>query len=99
MSDKHKKLEQQLHLASAQINDYVNDERSSVADLEHVENWLFNESEKIRLLKLKAAGCEKTNDVEEQNIRYDGIIICDSQFKIQVLFFRIEKEYLAKLVD
>lgn len=86
MSDKHKKLEQQLHLASAQINDYVNDERSSVADLEHVENWLFNESEKIRLLKLKAAGCEKTNDVEEQNIRYDGIIICDSQFKIHHCF-------------
>ncbi len=82
MRNKYNKLEQQLHAVSAQIDDFINAENSSVTELEDIESWLFNQSEKIRLLKLKGAGCATTNSVQLQNIRYDGIIICDSQFKI-----------------
>lgn len=82
MNVAYSQIEQQLHAAEGQISECLNRKDLSVAELEHLESWLFNQSEKVRLHKLKGAGCESSSHVEKQNIRYDGVIIFDSQFNI-----------------
>ncbi|SMO58234.1 Signal transduction histidine kinase [Saccharicrinis carchari] len=82
MSHTYNEFTQQLNAVSAKIDAYLSADNRSVEELEYLESWLFNQSEKVRLSKLNNAGCETNTHVENQKVSYDAIIICDAQLVI-----------------